>query len=101
MLARPGRGAPPSAWELALEIDQVDSDSGSIYEWAGYLGDGVTATDAVERRIDAVYFQAARLLAKAPARRAVGALATALLERRTIPGAEAEEIIRKARRARA
>jgi hypothetical protein len=80
-------------------LEQADTDAGILYAWAGHRGEEEFSPET-ERRANAMYDRAATLLIDPPARRAVVALATALIEQRTIPGPEAEAIIRKARRSR-
>ena len=81
------------------EIHRATTDLNVVYAWAGYRGDG-HLSPKTDRRVDAVFMRAFRLLSSPPSRRAVAALATALMERPTIPGPEAEAIVRKARRSR-
>jgi ATP-dependent Zn protease len=98
MMARASR-APGDLERFVGEVHQAGTDLSVVYTWAGYRGDGHVSPE-MDRRVDAVFMRAFRLLSSPPARRAVAALATALMERQTIAGPEAEEIIRKARRSR-
>ena len=98
VMAQAGR-APRDLERLIGEVHRAGTDLNEVCTWAGYRGDGNVSPET-DRRVDAVCMRAFRLLSSPPARRAVAALALALIERQTIAGPEAEEIIRMARRSR-
>ena len=98
MMAQAGR-TPGDLERFAGAAHRAGTDLSEVYAWAGYRGDG-NVSPGVGRRVEAVFMWAFGLSSSPPARRAVAALASVLIERRTIAGPAAEAIIRKARRSR-